>query len=247
MFEEINNISNNRLTENFHDIYRKVNQNHYLLKCFDINEIKRIHQIAINDLSKSVSKYYSFEQGSPNFRKSNYQYKKSIVNGYFEQYNYFPWNKDSDTIFKALNDPLNLFFKIANQYCIENIGSDYYALTGLKKDNLFNKKYFVRVCYQYFPKNKGYLSIHRDPIGSHQLSAPIVSLSELKQRGLYYILNDEKINVQSMMSYGDTVYVDQSRLHAVEHDLWTDKGTEHFLISVHRYHSDSSFLQSSTK
>ncbi len=246
MHQKINNLSINQTTKDFYNIFKKVKENHYILNCSELDEMKKIHQRAINDLNNSDSEYHSFEQGSPNFRKSNYQYKKSIVNGFFEQYNYFPWNKGSDFIFKGLNDPLNLFFKIANQYCIENKGSDYYDLTGLKLDKLFNEKYFVRVCYQYFPKNKGYLSIHRDPIGSHQLSAPIVSLSKLKKQGLYYILNDEKINVQSIMSYGETVYVDQSRLHAVEHDLFTDRGTEHFLISVHRYHSDSSFLESST-
>ena len=246
MFEEIKNTSNNISFNDFNNIYKKVKENHYILKCLDINKIQILHQKALNNLSSSNPEYYKFELGSPNFRKSNYQNKKSIVNGYFEQYNYFPWNKSSDSIFNGLKDPLNLFFKIANQYCIEKKGSDYFELTGLKCNKYFNNKYFVRVSYQQFPRTKGYLSIHRDPTGSHQLSAPIVSLSELKKQGLYYIFNNEKVNVQSSMSYGDTVYVDQSRLHAVEHDLITDKGTEHFLISVHRYHSDNSFLKSST-
>ncbi|KGG00269.1 MULTISPECIES: hypothetical protein [Prochlorococcus] len=247
MFEEKNNTSNNISIKDFYNIYQKVKESHYIFNCSDIDELKKIHQIAINDLKKSIPEYYSFEEGSPNFRKSNYQNKKSIVNGYFEQYNYFPWNKNSESIFIGLKDPLNLFFQINNLYCIEKKGSGYFELTGLKSNRLFNKKYFVRVCYQHFPRTKGYLSIHRDPIGSHQFSAPIISLSELKKQGLYYILNNDKINVQSVMSYGDALYVDQSRLHAVEHDLEKDKGTEHFLISVHRYHSDSSFLQSSTK
>ena len=59
--------------------------------------------IALDDLVNSQPKYYFFDRDSPNFRKSNYQNKKSIVNGYFEQYNYFPWNKVSNIIFDGLS------------------------------------------------------------------------------------------------------------------------------------------------
>ena len=233
-------------TDNIKSIYKKVKAKHYILDCKNKEQIKFIHKRAVMDLNNSHAEYFPFEQNSPNFRKSNFQHKDSIVNGYFEQYNYFPWNKDSNFIFKGLNRHLSLFFEIANLYCLEKTGYSYSHQTGLSYKNLFNEKYFIRICYQLFPKTKGYLSLHRDPSGMHQLSAPIISLSKIKKNGLYYILNDKKVNVQSLISYGDTLFVDQSRLHAVEHDLFNESGTEHFLISVHKYHSDNNFLNSST-
>tara|TARA_B100000886_G_scaffold340156_1_gene308192 strand:+ start:433 stop:1176 length:744 start_codon:yes stop_codon:yes gene_type:complete len=247
MIEEFKNKYDQIYFDDLEEIYTRVKKNHYILKCVDKKILKEIHKKALDDLNNSLPKYFSFEINAPNFRKSNYQHKKSVVNGYFEQYNYFPWNSNSNLIFEGLNKHLILFFEIANLYCFEKMGIKYYDQTGLSINKLFNEKYFIRICYQYFPNTKGYLSIHRDPVGSHQLAAPIVSLSEMKKNGLYYILHDEKINAQSIMSYGDSIYVDQSRLHAVEHDLLTSKGTEHFLISVHRYHSDNSFQESSTK
>ena len=229
------------------EIFKQIKNYHYILNCVNKEKIKVLHNKALDDLVNSQSKYYFFDRDSPNFRKSNYQNKKSIVNGYFEQYNYFPWNKVSNIIFDGLKQHLNLFLDIANLYCLERTGLTYFEQTGLDLNKLFNENYFIRICYQHFPNTKGYLSIHRDPTGTHQLSAPIINLSQIKKQGLYYILNDKKINVQSKMSYGDSIYVDQSRLHAIEHDLFNERGTEHFLISVHRYHSDSKFLKSSTK
>ncbi len=246
---KINQTSVNRKSEKeeVFRIYKSVLENHYLLECDNVEKIKRLHEKALNDVKYSKPTYHRFEKYCPNFLKINHQHKESQVNGYFEQYNYFPWNIESNSIVKGLQRYIDLFFEIANLYSMEMKGEKYGEMTGLSTDKLFNDKYFLRICYQYFPKYKGYLSIHRDPTGDHQLSAPIVSLSTKKNFGLYYILKDKKVNIQSHMSYGDAVYMDQSRLHAIEHDLFTENGTEHFLIVVHRYHSNSNFLKSSTK
>ena len=225
--------------------YKSIKEKHYIFKCQDKDKIRILHSNAINDISTSKPEYYKFDKNSPNFRKSNFQNEKSIVKGYFHQYNYFPWNKKSFDIFNALEENIKIFFMVSDFYCEEKIGVKYFDLTGLSLKNFYNDKFFIRICYQHFPFKNGYLSIHRDPVGIHQLSAPLINLSERKNYGLYYIKNDKKINSQELMSYGDTFYMDQSRLHAVEHDLFNLKGTEHFLISVHRYHSDPDFLKSS--
>ena len=89
------------------------------------------------------------------------------------------------------------------------------------------------------------MAIHRDPVGLHQLCAPIVNLTPEKPRGLYLIDKDRKIDLQPALNYGDTIYFDSGKLHGVDHDLMSKSGTEHFLISVHNYHQDVDFLRSS--
>ena len=217
---------------------------HSIQPAIDKASVKKIHSEILSIVGKRSPTYYSFDQSSPNFLKINNIHPGSVVTGNFLQYNFFPWNTESEAVFQTVKEQIKTLIELTNTYCLNKYKNDYQGLTGLDSSNLYNDRYFIRVAYQSFPINQGFLSIHRDPTGVHQICAPIISLSPKKEQGLYYIWKDKYHNVQKLMDYGDTIYFDSSRLHGVVNDLVHPFGTEHLLISAHSYHKLESFEKS---
>ena len=217
---------------------------HFIHPARNLNGIIQLHKETLLTIKDQQPTYFPFERSSPNFLKINNLHPQSIVTGSFIQYNFFPWNPESQSVFSTLKTQISLLVHYTDAYCKNKYNKSYLDLTGLDNETMYNEKFFFRVAYQCFPASYGFLSLHRDPIGEHQICAPIVNLTPIKERGLYYILNDECHCVQKLLDYGDTIFFDSSRLHGVSNDLTSLSGTEHFLISVHSYHNLTTFKPS---
>jgi hypothetical protein len=202
----------------------------------------------VSSISANAScQYYPFEIGSPNFMKHNNLDRRSVVKGCFYQYNFFPWNVESNILYQILSPLIIHYLELTNQICMTTLGKSHQSITGLHPNSLYSASHFLRLAYQCFPYRTGFLAIHRDPVGSHQICAPILSLNRPKEHGLYYINNNSKIDLQPLLEYGDVVFFDSSKLHAVEHDLSSDQSTRHILLSCHAYHHNRDFLQSTVR
>lgn len=217
---------------------------HHIHSANNPDAIKKIHSDILSIVAIKTPTYYPFEQSSPNFLKINNLHPKSVIPGNFIQYNFFPWNAESESFFNTLKNEIGLLIEYTDTYCRNEYLKSYLQLTGLNEKNLYNDTFFFRLAYQCFPLNNGFLSLHRDPTGEHQICAPILNLSPKKESGLYYILDDECHCIQPQLNYGDTVFFDSSRLHGVFNDLVYPFGTEHILISVHSYHNQNAFKNS---
>lgn len=221
---------------------------YHIYRGLDTGKLRLLQHWIESDLANRSRKpeYYPLEYGSQNFLKVNDQDVRSKVLGKFRQYNFFPWNKESDSVFKLCSGVINTLMEMTDRHCREQNWNSFHDYTGLSGECMFNERYFVRIAYQNFEHRSGFLSIHRDPTGIHQYCAPIVSLDRRKSSGLYFIYGDEKVEAQRLLSYGDTIFFDSSLLHGVEHEMEEQSGTSHLLIAVHNYRSASGYLESRT-
>ena len=100
-------------------------------------------------------------------------------------------------------------------------------ISGLKKDEFFQshlnyKEIVPRISFQFYPSGSGYLSEHSDPVGQHQISAPLVIMSKKHYKGdfatggSYMYLEKKKIILEDICDVGDFVMYDSSLPHGVE-------------------------------
>lgn len=228
------------------EFLRAVCSDHIIKPYLTVQNVREVDAFVSSLTDSADYEYFPFRIDSPNFLKYNNLDPRSVVKGCFLQYNFFPWNPQSDYLYDILSPLVVSFLDISNQFCLANLCQTHEILTGIRPDRFYSDSHFIRLTYQHFPARHGFLAIHRDPVGSHQICAPILSLNGPKDHGLYYINNNQKIDLQPLLGYGDVALFDSSKLHAVEHDLTSDHGTRHILLSIHAYHSHEQFVQSTT-
>ena len=161
---------------NNQDLLKKYNKeilNSKLLIIKNIFEKKKIIKLKkyLSEIGRSsLPGYYPVELGAPNHHRIVDKDPRSIVEGKFHQFSFFRWNQD-------MYDVFNLFEK---GYWLKNL------LTNNQKDKYLNliqndkKKQEVveRVSVQFYPSGMGYMNEHSDPVGAHQISAPLVIMSD---------------------------------------------------------------------
>ena len=151
-----------------------------------INELKKyLKNIGRN----SLPDYQPVKVGAPNNHRIVNNDPRSFVKGVFHQFSFYRWNQD-------LLDVFSIFQK---GFWIKNI------LSGRKKNDFLDIKrdskqnFVARVSIQFYPSGKGYLNEHSDPVGEHQISAPLVVMSERGTKkdfitgGSYFYGKDKKI------------------------------------------------------
>ncbi len=174
-------------------------------------KINNIKKYLIKIGSNSLPGYEFINTFTPNHHRIVRNDPRSFVKGCFHQFSFFLWNQDL----------FNLFELTKKCFWLKNL------LAGKKKDEYFkidNKAKIVpRLSFQFYPKGEGCLNLHQDPIGFHQVTAPLIIMSEKSKKGDFktggsYVLdkNDKKIFIEDHTKIGDLVIYNASIPHGVE-------------------------------
>ncbi len=175
-----------------------------------INQLKK-YLIKIGQ--NSLPQYQPVKIGAPNHHRLFNDDPRSIVRGAFHQFSFYRWNQD-------LIDVFSIFEK---GFWIKNILSNRNKNDFLKIEPNINDKFVARVSIQFYPSGIGYLNEHSDPVGEHQISAPLVVMSDKGAKkdfitgGSYFYGKDKKkFFIEDIADIGDLVIYDSSLPHGVE-------------------------------
>lgn len=133
--------------------------------------------------------------------------KRAYVKGCFHQFSFFPWNQDY----------FNLFELTKKAYALKNLTSNHKAdkFMGVEPEDGCT----ARLAVQFYPKGNGLLNKHVDPVDKHQLTVPIMIMSEkgldYQSGGAYIEKNGEKIILDDICEMGDVVYFSAEIPHGV--------------------------------
>ncbi|MDA8841775.1 hypothetical protein N9N38_03470 [Candidatus Pelagibacter bacterium] len=181
-----------------------------LFKKKKINQLKK-YLIKIGQ--NSLAQYQPVKIGAPNHHRIINEDPRSIVRGAFHQFSFYRWNQD-------LMDVFSIFEK---GFWIKNILSNRNKNDFLKIESNFDDNFVARVSIQFYPSGIGYLNEHSDPVGEHQISAPLVVMSDkgakkdfLTGGSYFYGKNKKKFYIEDIANIGDLVIYDSSLPHGVE-------------------------------
>lgn len=157
----------------------------------------------------SLPNYGLIEPGAPNFHRMNRADPRAYVQGCFHQFVFFPWNQDV----------FDLFSIFAEVYHLKN------RLSGLAPGRFLGTKpdegCTARLAFQMYPRGGGFLNRHADPVDYHQLTVPILQMSQkgddFKTGGLYVGMeNGEDLVFDDICAPGDVVYFNAGCPHGVK-------------------------------
>ena len=176
-------------------------------------KINKLKKYLIKIANNSLPEYHPIKIGAQNHHRIVNEDPRSIVKGAFHQFSFFRWNQDMFDVFSIFEKG----FWIKNLLSSRN-KDDFLAIKpNLKED------FVARVSIQFYPSGKGYLNEHSDPVGSHQISAPLVIMSDKGAKkdfltgGSYvYSKKNKKIYIEDISNVGDFVIYDSSIPHGVE-------------------------------
>ena len=180
---------------------------------FEKKKINDLKEYLKNIGQNSLPEYQPVKVGAPNHHRIVNNDPRSFVKGVFHQFSFYRWNQD-------LLDVFSIFEK---GFWIKNI------LTGRNKNDFLEIKkntkenFVARVSIQFYPSGIGYLNEHSDPVGEHQISAPLVVMSDKGVKkdfitgGSYFYGKDKKkLFIEDIANIGDLVIYDSSLPHGVE-------------------------------
>jgi hypothetical protein len=195
--------------------------------------------------SASFPNYQAIVAGAPNFHRLNINDERAYVKGCFHQFSFFPWNQDL----------FNLFGTFKNVFQFKNL------IGGFEPDKFLSSKpeagCAARISFQFYPVGSGSLNAHRDPVGYHQLTVPIIMLStkfkDYKKGGAYAITaSGKKIDMDEKAGSGDVVYINAQVVHGIDpidpgkRTEWTKfQGRWAGLCAVNRF-SDNTTISNAT-
>jgi hypothetical protein len=187
----------------------------------------------------SLPNYHAIEMGAPNFHRMNNWDKRAYVKGCFHQFSFFPWNQDVFNLFELAQDV----------YYLKNL------LSGLPRDKFMGEKpqdgCVSRLSFQFYPKGKGGLNKHADPVDHHQLAVPTLTMSkkgiDFVEGGAYVDSNNgSRIYVDEISDVGDVTFFNARLPHGVENIdpsetiNWTDfKGRWMLLFAINKVISNN--------
>ena len=157
----------------------------------------------------SLPNYAPIQAGAPNFHRMNRADPRAYVQGCFHQFVFFPWNQDV----------FDLFTLFAPVYHLKNRLSDLPAerFLGIQPEDGCT----ARLAFQIYPRGGGFLNRHSDPVDYHQLSVPILQMSEkgkdFSSGGLFVQMADgHDLMLDDVCAPGDVVYFNASCAHGVK-------------------------------
>jgi hypothetical protein len=182
----------------------------YVVKNFiNIEIIERIKTYLQGLGSYSLPNYQAIELGTGNFHRINKWDERAYVKGCFHQFVFYPWNQDVFGLFEISKE----VFQVKN------------IISGNNKDKFLGMNgeegCITRLAFQFYPKGTGGLNKHRDPVDHHQLTVPILTMSEkgkdFKSGGSYVEMSDgTKVYIDEISSPGDLVYFNANMVHGVD-------------------------------
>ncbi len=186
------------------------NYNGYVLKnVIDPSLIDQIVSYLESVARGSLPSWQALVNNCSDFYRINDMDERSYVKAKMLQFNFHPWNQNM----------FNLFDKMKALYLIKN------QLSGLEPDAFLNNipqdGHIARLAFQFYPKGGGCIKLHADPVGKHQVSVPVLMMS---QKGIDYqegggvAMNeqDELIDTDSLMNKGDVVFFNAEVIHGVK-------------------------------
>ena len=206
----------------------------YILKnYFSKDLIYSIREYCKRVGQNSIPNYVPIEEGAPNFHRMNRLDKRAYVKGCFHQFSFFPWTQDY----------FNLFELTKKAYALKNLTSNHEADKFL--DSTPTDGCTARLAVQFYPKGNGLLNKHVDPVDKHQLTVPIMIMSEKGKdfiRGGAYVEKDgKKIILDEECEMGDIVYFSAEIPHGVlpidpeDNTPWLDfQGRWMLLLAVNK-------------
>jgi len=157
----------------------------------------------------SLPNYHRIEPGCPNFHRMNRWDPRAYVQGCFHQFVFFPWNQDVFEFFRVF----------APVYHLKN------QLSGLEAEKFLGPEpedgCTARLAFQFYPSGAGGLNLHQDPADYHQLTVPIMVMSQkgtdFHEGGAFVEKEDgSRINLDEICDLGDVVYFNATCRHGVE-------------------------------
>ncbi len=157
----------------------------------------------------SLPNYRKIEPGCPNFHRMNRWDPRAYVQGCFHQFVFFPWNQDVFDFFRIF----------APVYHLKN------QLSGLDAEKFLGAEpedgCTARLAFQFYPKGAGGLNLHQDPVDYHQLTVPIMVMSnkgkDFHNGGAFVECEDgSRIDLDDICQVGDVVYFNAQCRHGVE-------------------------------
>jgi hypothetical protein len=147
--------------------------------------------------------------GCPNHHRVYQWDELSYVKGCFHQFSFFPWNEDVFELFKVLGP----VFRLRN------------LLNGISADRFLGQKpdddCIARISFQFYPRGKGAMNKHSDPVDIHQKIVPVLIMSkrgrDYEKGGLYYEAPDgSRVWAEEVAQPGDVVWAFAQIAHGVD-------------------------------
>jgi hypothetical protein len=157
----------------------------------------------------SLPSRYPTLPGCPNHHRVYQWDELSYVKGCYHQFSFFPWNED---VFE-------LFENLGPTYRLRNL------LNGLAPESYLGRApqddCIARISFQFYPRGKGAMNKHSDPVDVHQKVVPILILSkrgrDYEEGGLYYEAPDgTRVWADEVAEPGDVVWSYAQTPHGVE-------------------------------
>jgi len=196
------------------EIKMKIKNGHMIVfkKFVDKKIINKLKKYLVNIGKNSLPGFEPISNHAKNHHRVVNNDPRSFVKGCFHQFSFFPWNQD----------PFSIFNEFKEGYWIKNILSNNAKDTFLKINS--KNEIVARLSFQFYPKGQGYLNLHSDPIGNHQITAPILVMSSKGKnkdfnKGGSYLLNkkNKKIYIEDKADIGDLIMYDASIPHGVDY------------------------------
>ena len=182
----------------------------YIVKnAYRKEKLKNVREYLIQVGRHSLPNYHSIEKGCPNFHRMNRFDPRAYVKGCFHQFSFFPWNQD----------PFDLFESFKKIYHLKN------KISGLPAEKFLSQEpddgCIARLSFQFYPNGCGMLNAHADPVDRHQLTIPLMLLSQkgedFEQGGGYVMESDgNKIIIDDLGGWGDVFLFNAQVVHGVE-------------------------------
>ena len=180
---------------------RKCNIIH-VTNSIDPNYILKIINYLTKLMTSTLPNYHPLITGAPNFYRINFDDPRSHVKAFFHQFNFFEWNQDLFEIFNHLG----FLFQLkawSNWECVDYSGT------------------IKRISFQFYPSGRGYMNMHKDPVGKHQAGVVSVVMSGFHKdynTGGFFIEYDEEVRIypEQNCEVGDILIFNGSLAHGVE-------------------------------
>jgi hypothetical protein len=157
----------------------------------------------------SLPNYHALEFGCPNHHRINREDPRSYVGGCFHQFSFFPWNQDLFGLF-ALFEPV---FRLKN------------LLNGCEPRKFLSpvpeEGCTARIAFQFYPRGQGRLNRHQDPVDYHQLTVPLLLMTDRGKDfevggGYFEQENGKKLRIEDFAGIGDVVFANAQIPHGVD-------------------------------
>ncbi len=135
--------------------------------------------------------------------------KLSYVKGCYHQFSFFAWNEDIFDLFQTFQP----IYRLRN--ILNGLAPERYLGPAPEDDCI------ARIAFQFYPRGKGAMNKHSDPVDVHQKIQPILIMTkrgrDYEEGGLYYEGSDgSRVYADEVAEPGDVIWACPQIAHGVE-------------------------------